>query len=249
MRLVVVALVSLVLAFSVNAQQTYTLDPEMVNISEKSESVSALRAQPVGITPIGKRAVAPQAEPSVWFNFRGAITLTAAIAGGVRATTSLPTTIPVGTVAERKIWRPDGVLVYHTTEVFTVAAPPGGLWWMQMWEGFFPEDWPEGDVLFELFITEPGRRRGRAFAVASNTARSQLRALSDSSGGVLLVGGVFLTSPFVIDSLRQAILPVEVGNYIPPSAGVVPGRALTISSGVNGDPLNLECVTVIVEPL
>ena len=247
MRLIIVALVSLMLAFSVNAQQTYTLDPEM-NISAKSESVSVLRAQPIAFTPIGKRAVAPPTEPNVWFNFQGAITLTPAIGGGVRATISFPS-VPIGTVTERKMWRPDGVLVFHATEFLTVLGPPGGLWWMQVWEGFFPEDWPEGDVLFELFITEPGRRRGRAFAVASNTARSQLRALSDSSGGVLLVGGVFLTSPFVIDSLRPAILPVEGGNYIPPSAGVVPGRALTICSGVNGDPLNLECTTATVEPL
>jgi len=64
MRLIVV-LVSFMLAFSANAQQIYTLDHDVRSTLAKSETVSALRAQPVAFAPIGKRAAAPAPEPSV----------------------------------------------------------------------------------------------------------------------------------------------------------------------------------------
>jgi len=248
MRLIVVALVSLVLAFSLNAQPL-TLDPEMVNISEMSEdSVFAMRTQPLTFTPAPRRSTVSPAgtdgvKAVIWIDMGGPLSPSRTF----WATFLILTPLPEGSTMVAYMTSPSGVKEVVPGLSYTVPAEmAGNIWAGQLWFGSFPPEWVKGICRFEVEIVVGGVKTTVIAQVGVRMNPLPLFGPLESAeptpdGGILLTG-VFPTHPIVVaPQVLSTALPVEGGRFIPSSVGLSWETLLVVCSGTS--PRVLECST------
>lgn len=253
MRLIVAALVSLVLAFSANAQLLNNLGPDVRSTSAMSESSARLP----------RMARAPQAEPNIWTPWEAAVVVRSSGQVGTSdvfsAMLMIFTYLPYGTMVESWVRKPDGEIHLPSVDRMDVTSP-GAPWQGWVWNEPLPADWPTGVTTFEVVVTlgwgTPNERKYSAVAKVATggvyPAGSPPRfgpleeAIVDSAGGVIL-RGVFNTPPVVVapDWVVRKI-QLEGDYYVPPGSIGAGNRPLGVCSGANGDPNRLECSTRIV---
>ncbi len=239
----VVALISIMLAFSLNAQPL-NLDPETTNnVSAMSEKQSVR---------VPQRARVPQMEPTtVEAPFQGMVIVWPASWDGVGGVSfHVYTPLLVGSTISWRILSFEGVVILDgTTGPLSV---PGSNWAGWMWHGAFPVDWPTGVATFEMVVN----KNGRLYSAIAKTIIGVTPAGSnpplfgplesaevDSMGGVIL-HGLFRNSPVVAFAPGpNEAATLEGWNYLPPSLIGTGLKLIGVCSGIDGDDYNLECST------
>lgn len=248
MRLIVVTLVSLMLAFSLNAQPLNNIGPEVQSISAMSESSARMP----------RMARAPEMEPNVWTPWEAVVAILSSGQEGTNgvfaATYHIFTHLPYGSMVESWVRKPNGE-VYLPSVSRSDITVPGGPWTWWVWNAPLPEDWPVGVTTFEVVVTINGKKYTAAAQVATGGVYpagdapkfGPLESASvDSSGGILLYG-LFKTPPVAVAPtwLNQKI-ELEGDCYVPPGVMGTGSRPLSVCSGTDGDPNRLECTTKVV---
>jgi hypothetical protein len=253
MRLIVVTLVSLVLAFSVNAQLPNNLGPEVQSISATPESSARMP----------RMARAPEVEPTLWTPWEAAVVVWSSGQVGTSGIFSVSfhifTHLPQWTMVESWVRKPGGEIYLPSVAGIDIGAPSNSLqgW---IWNEPLPADWPAGVTTFEVVVTigwcTPNERKYTAVArVATGgvyPAGDPPRfgpleeAIVDSSGGVIL-RGVFTTTPVVVaPSYLNKKVELEGDYYVPPGSIGVGNKPLGVCDIFNGNPFYLDCSTKMV---
>jgi len=246
MRLIVVAFVSLVLAFSANAQPLNNIGPEDFTSVMPEKRLPVKMPAPGMEIPVYRMPC--EAAVVVHLSGKPGTTDIFGVSG------HLLSYLPAGTRIRSWIRKPSGE-IYAPSVLESIPTTSGTNWQRTIWYNTLPADWGEGITSFE-YVVSMGEWKCTAVARVATGGIYPAgdppkfgpleEAIVDSAGGVLL-RGVFKTSPVVVAPTHlNKKVELEGGYYIPPGAIGTGSRPLGVCSGLNGNPFDLDCSTRIV---